>query len=142
MRHPSIFMTLIALLLSPLSHPTYALDNKEMDTLLYAIRIVESHNDANALGDRGKAIGTYQIHRSFWIDGTAILSVDWQYSDAKDARKAEQVVRAYLQRYGKGKSLLDVARIYNGGPQGDRKHATLEYARKISRIIRADPPKS
>ncbi|MFC1652556.1 hypothetical protein ACFL3F_02445 [Planctomycetota bacterium] len=33
--------------------------------------------------------------------------------------------------YGKGKSLLEMAHIHNGGPHGYRKKATLPYERKI-----------
>jgi len=36
-----------------------------------------------------------------------------------------------LLHYGQGKSLLDMARIHNGGPHGHEKEATLCYARKI-----------
>jgi hypothetical protein len=41
------------------------------------------------------------------------------------------VVRAYLLHYGKGKSLLEMARIHNGGPHGHEEEATLCYAREI-----------
>ena len=40
-------------------------------------------------------------------------------------------MKAYLLHYGKGKSLIEKARIHNGGPCGDKKKATVCYARKI-----------
>lgn len=111
-------------------------DEDAIDQLLDAIAHVESNRNARAVGDGGRAIGTYQIHRLYWRDGTRILGVDWSYDLAQDPGKARQVVRAYLLHYGKGKTLLEKARIHNGGPGGDRKKATLRYARKIAQILR------
>ncbi len=109
-------------------------EDRHPDLLLDAIAKVESHNDPNAAGDCGRAIGVYQIHRRYWQDGTRILGVDWKYREAKDPGKARQVVSAYLRHYGQGKSLIDMARIHNGGPHADRKKATREYAPRIEAV--------
>jgi hypothetical protein len=109
----------------------------DLDLLLDAIEIVESQDDLRTFGDGGRAIGPYQIHRAYWQDGTRILGVDWTYEHARDATKAREVVRAYLVYYGKGKSLIDLARIHNGGPDGDRKTSTLPYASKIAKVLAA-----
>lgn len=106
-----------------------------MDLLLDAIAKVESRGNPASVGDSGRAAGLYQIHRSYWADGTRILGVNWDYQDAQDPQKARHVVHAYLSHYGKGKTLLDMARIHNGGPKGDRKEATLAYAQKIERAL-------
>ena len=106
-----------------------------MERLLDAIAKVESRGNPATVGDGGRAVGVYQIHRSYWADGTRILGVDWDYRDARDPHKARQVVRAYLSHYGRGKALLDMARIHNGGPKGDEKEATLAYARKIEQVL-------
>jgi hypothetical protein len=111
-----------------------------MDRLLDAIAVVESRDNPAAVGDHGRAVGVYQIHRFYWADGTELLGVTWKYREARDPQKARQVVRAYLSYYGRGKSLLDMARIHNGGPKGHAKAATLAYARKIERVL--DPEKS
>ena len=108
-----------------------AVDPNDIERLLDAIARVESHGDPNAVGDGGRALGAYQIHRGYWEDGTGLLGVDWPHRDAADPRKARRVVKAYLLHYGKGKSLLEMARIHNGGPHGCRKKATLPYAQKI-----------
>jgi hypothetical protein len=110
-------------------------DEEQMELLLDAIAKIESRNNPASVGDGGRAAGMYQIHRSYWTDGTRILGVDWEYRDAQDPQKARQVVRAYLRYYGKGRTLLDMARIHNGGPKGDQKAATLAYARKIEQIL-------
>ncbi len=106
-----------------------------MDRLLDAIALVESRDNPGAVGDHGRALGVYQIHRSYWAEGTEILGVTWKYREARDPQKARQVVRAYLSYYGRGKTLLDMARIHNGGPRGCEKAATLVYARKIEQVL-------
>ena len=106
-------------------------DPNDIERLLDAIARIESHGDPKAVGDGGRALGVYQIHRAYWQDGTELLGVDWPHRDATDPKKARRVVKAYLRHYGKGKSLLEMARIHNGGPHGDKRKATLPYARKI-----------
>jgi len=108
-----------------------AVDPTDIERLLDVIARIESRCDPNAVGDGGRALGTYQIHRVYWEDGTELLGVDWPHRDAADPNKARRVVKAYLLHYGRGKSLLEMARIHNGGPRGDKKKATLPYARKI-----------
>jgi len=112
-----------------------AADDDPMERLLDAIAHVESRNDPNAVGDSGRARGVYQIHRSYWQDGTRILGVTWSYQDATDPIKARQVVRAYLLHYGRGRDLLDLARIHNGGPNGYKKPATRSYANKVEAAL-------
>jgi len=109
-----------------------------MERLLDAIAQVESRSDPNAVGDSGRAIGVYQIHRCYWQDGTRILGVDWTYRDASDPARARQVVRAYLRHYGRDRSLIDMARIHNGGPKGHEKRSTQDYARKIEAILNGE----
>jgi hypothetical protein len=110
----------------------------QIDRLLDAIAKVESRSDPNAVGDHGRAIGVYQIHRRYWQDGTRILGKDWPYEDAADPVKARQVVRAYLCHYGRDMNLIDMARIHNGGPSGHKKQSTQDYARKIEAILDND----
>jgi hypothetical protein len=106
-------------------------DRNDIERLLDAIARIESHCDPNAVGDGGRALGAYQIHHIYWEDGTRLLGVDWPHRDATDLKKARRVVKAYLLHYGEGKSLIEMARIHNGGPCGYKKKATLPYARKI-----------
>ncbi len=128
-------------LLMPVARARVVSDT-EVERLLDAIGRVESRSDPNAVGDHGRATGTYQIHRGYWQDGTRILGVDWPYRDAKDPQKARQVVRAYLSYYGRDKSLIALARIHNGGPQGHEKKTTLSYARRIEAALNHIPPAS
>jgi hypothetical protein len=106
-------------------------DRNDIERLLDVIARIESHCDPNAVGDGGRALGAYQIHRVYWEDGTKLLGVDWPHRDATDLKKARRVVKAYLLHYGEGKSLIDMARIHNGGPHGYKRKTTLPYARRI-----------
>ncbi len=126
---------LVALYFSAAALCTDSVPSGDLETLLDAIAQVESGNRPNAIGDKGRAIGAYQIHRAYWKDGTRILRVKWSYAEAFDPKKARRVTRAYLRHYGKGRSLIEMARIHNGGPRGYRKRATLGYGRKVLSIL-------
>lgn len=103
---------------------------------LDAIRIVETggHPDpANAVGDKGRALGPYQIHRAYWLDATE-RRADLRalgYDSVRDQAIAEAVVLAYFNRYAPAYDLDTLARIHNGGPRGHRKSGTIEYAFKV-----------
>lgn len=103
--------------------------------LIDAIGVVESNNNDDAVGDNGKSIGRYQIQKAYWIDGTEYLKVDWPYKDAHNPYKARKVVEAYLTRYGKGKTIEQLAAIHNSGPKGAEKLKTnkniQEYVKKV-----------
>lgn len=107
----------------------------DMDRILTAIRQVETggHRDpANAVGDKGKAIGPFQIHRAYWADAVEHdPSIGGTYADCKNEAYARKIVIAYLSRYCKNWDYETVARIHNGGPKGHTKTATLKYWYKV-----------
>jgi hypothetical protein len=130
-----IMIILIILLLAAAG--LKAADYSQTEQLLDAIAQVESGNRDYPPGsnDNGRALGRYQIHRAYWQDGCQYLGVDWPYSDAVDANKARQVVRAYLRRYGKGKTIEQLARLHNGGTTGHKKKSTLKYWVKVKYVL-------
>lgn len=98
------------------------------------------------IGDGGKALGPYQIHKAYWIDSNMIRG---KYKDClTDAKYSEQVVYWYGHRYsrqsllrliGKRGTIKDVeciSRRHNGGPKGDKKKATLKYWDKIKKALK------
>lgn len=106
----------------------------DMVRLLAVIKQVESGGNPNAIGDQGKALGAYQIWKSYWQDS----KVSGCYQDCKDPKYSESVVRAYLARYApkRGTVTLEMlARIHNGGPRGYLKPATLKYWHKVQRVL-------
>lgn len=108
------------------------------DKLLDAIRQVESNGDDSAVGDKGKAIGPYQIWKDYWKDACEYdpSLKSGTYEDCFDPSYAKRVVIAYLSRYGKGKSADDLVRIHNGGPSGHKKSSTKAYLAKIRRELK------
>jgi hypothetical protein len=112
-----------------------ALQPTEIETLLDVLACVESNNDPNAVGDRGRALGVYQIHRAYWEDGIRLLGVNWPYREAFNPDKARCVVRAYLLHHGANKTLTDMARIHNGGPRGHYRRITLGYAQRVNQLL-------
>lgn len=90
---------LIALALITTSAHAVELDQN----FLKAINAVEaSGRHGNIVGDHGKALGGYQIHKEFWIDATQYdKTIGGKYSDVTNKAYAEKVVTAYLNRYAK-----------------------------------------
>ena len=115
----------------------------DLDRLVQAICQVETGGEAdpsNAVGDSGKAIGPYQIHRAYWVDATQYdKTIGGTYADCKDKAYATKVVMAYLRRYSpKNATVEDLARIHNGGPRGHLKVATVKYWAKVSAVLRKE----
>lgn len=108
-----------------------------------AIAEVESGGQINrdtCVGDKGKAVGRYQIWETYVDDVNRILGYKkYSYEDRKNASKSIQMVYIYLTHYGKryerltGKKCTDeiYARIHNGGPNGWRKESTVKYWHKV-----------
>lgn len=109
--------------------------------ILDAIRTVETGGERdpdNAIGDGGKALGAYQIHRSYWLDATErepeLRALG--YESVTDRAVAERVVLAYLTRYAPRWDLDTVSRIHNGGPRGHLKNSTKGYAAKAAKAAK------
>jgi len=102
-----------------------------------ALHVVEtSGRQGPILGDNGRSLGPLQISRAYFTDSR----VAGTYEQVVDLPFARRVVSAYLQRYApKAWAAGDVetlARIHNGGPRGDKKQATVNYAAKVRRAMR------
>ena len=140
-------ITICTLGLLCLGTPAMAITDAEMDKVLSAIRIVESNNNSDAVGDSGKAIGVYQIWDSYWKDAcnyssTDDLRISDGYKKCFDADYADKVVRVYMTRHanerrlGRVVTMEDVARMHNGGPRaawakGKKKENLNAYWNKV-----------
>lgn len=110
----------------------------DVNGYLSAIRHVESSGNDNAVGDNGKAIGPYQIHRSYWQDAIQYdPSIGGVYTDCFNEAYARKIVIAYMSRYAPNWDLATVAGIHNGGPKGHLRKSTKEYRRKVSNAYRS-----
>ena len=127
-----------------LASPAFALTDKEFNDVLRAIRVVESNNNPDAVGDNGNAIGVYQIWRTYWTDATEFSGIGGTYRDCFKPEYADKIVRAYMKRYatkrrlGREPTQEDIARIHNGGPNGYKKTATLKYWDKVKAVLERD----
>lgn len=105
------------------------------DSFFRALHIVETGGKRGVIiGDNGAALGPLQIHRAYHADSR----VAGDYSRCADLEYSKRVVSAYLQRYApeawaKG-DVETLARIHNGGPRGDKKPATYNYAQRVLRF--------
>ena len=110
-----------------------------LDAILAAIRITESGGQADggraAIGDGGRALGPYQIHRAYFVDS----GVEGTYENCRDEAFSRRVVIAYWKRWCPAalerRDAEVLARTHNGGPQGARKDKTLDYWRKVERRL-------
>lgn len=105
----------------------------EMSPLEDAIWLAETNRWTGEMGpifgDDGEACGPLQIHYRCWKDATEHdPSIGGQYRNCQDLAYALSIFRAYMDRYGQGKTDRQKARIWNGGPKGHLKDATLNYA--------------
>jgi hypothetical protein len=102
-----------------------------VELLLTAIMLVESGGDANAVGDRGRSIGPYQIQYSYWLDS----GVPGSFKMCRNKTYARKVVKAYWKRHEpkavKRNDLKSLARLHNGGPNWRSKSSTVGYWNKV-----------
>ena len=109
----------------------------QSDRLLDAIEQVESGGKVNAVGDNGRAIGPFQIHRVYWQDAVEHSGIGGTYADCRNEEYARKVVRAYMARYAPKDASDEVfARIHNGGPKGHNKSATKVYWVKVRKEMK------
>ena len=105
-------------------------------TLVDRVAIVETNN-RNVTGDRGRALGVWQIHAAAWADVSASrakrnLSI-FPYSAAMDAKIARIYASEYLlivtQRLdkllGRTPSYAEIYCAYNLGVEGFRRRSLL-----------------
>ncbi len=115
--------------------------------ILDAIRQVETGgcaDPANAVGDGGKALGPYQIHRVYWQDAVerdpSLVANGETYANVRSQAYAERVILAYWSRYAKSWTAEELARIHNGGPSAmkpKRKRFTDGYWAKVQAALHA-----
>ena len=112
--------------------------------LLDAIQTVESNGKESAVGDNGKAVGAFQIHKIYVDDVNSFSSEKFTYEDRKNKEKSQKIVKLYLEHYGKsyekktGKKATNeiLARIHNGGPKGYNKETTKNYWKKVENNLK------
>ena len=107
------------------------------DSFWRALHAVESGGKLGAIrGDKGAALGPYQLHKAYWLDS----GLKGSYSQCSGLAYSRAVISAYMQRHAPGAwasgDCRALAMTHNGGPQAlkakGQKKANLEtYWRKI-----------
>lgn len=108
------------------------------ERLVAAVHMVETSGRLGPIrGDGGAALGPLQIHRACWQDA----NLPGRYEDCADLAYAKRVFAAYMARYATERRLgrpvtdEDRARIWNGGPNGYKKKATVAYWHKVRKEL-------
>lgn len=120
---------------------TFILNATPSNKFIDAVCKVESNNGMYVVGDNGKAIGCLQIWKSVVDDVNKYSKVKYTYDDRYDKEKSYQMFRLYVGHYATQKRLgrkptnEDMARIWNGGPNGHKKIATVKYWNKVKKYI-------
>ena len=113
-------------------------DQVNLGPLIAALITVETGGCRNpdlAVGDGGAAIGALQIHRAVVVDANRIAGTSYTHQQMTNRVAARRVCEIYLSRYASGKTNEEAARIWNGGPTGYKKSATLAYWNKVKRNL-------
>jgi hypothetical protein len=106
--------------------------------LIAALITVETGGCRNpdlAIGDAGLAIGALQIHRAVVVDANRIAGTSYTHAQMTNRVAARRVCEIYLSRYAAGKTNEEAARIWNGGPTGHKKSATVSYWNKVKKHL-------
>ena len=105
-----------------------------LDDLLDAIEFVESKCDADAIGDGGNAVGSFQIWKIYVDDVNRINRLHgngtrYMYGTRRSRKFSREMATIYLKHYGG--TFEEMARKHNGGPQGHKKESTKAYWLKV-----------
>ena len=106
-----------------------------MDTiiavLLLAIATVESNCDAYAVSPNGREVGILQISEDMVDDCNRIVGEErYNYEDRLDIVQSYEMAATYWDHYGFTQP-EEMARSWNGGPDGDWQDCTLIYWEKV-----------
>ena len=101
-----------------------------------AVCTVESGGNALAIGDGGRAAGVAQIWEITVKDVNRFAGTKFTLNDRFNVEKSRAIFQLYTEHYGKGRSDEYKARIWNGGPTGNKKRATIAYWNKIQKHLK------
>jgi hypothetical protein len=120
-------------------------DTCDIDSdFINAIGHIETLNTDSLIGDSGRAYGRYQMH-AVCVKGSGLKDLlNYQHKDMFDSVKSDHVFWAamgvhcytYAQKHGKYPNLGELARMWNGGPNGHKKQSTLNYLKKFEQCQR------
>ena len=123
----------------------FGMDLAQWLWLLSSIITVESNGRVDAVGDGGKAIGILQIHACVIVDVNRVHGTSFSLDDRENPDKSLDIAYLYLSHWGKSyqrktgnaPTTETLSRIWNGGPNGWKKEATVKYWNKVNNQLQA-----
>jgi hypothetical protein len=106
--------------------------------LLWAVAMVETHNLPNRINQAEQAYGVLQIRQPALDDLNRKWKTNYKLTAFLGEAGVTLSVRAFIEygaMYG-AKTPEDYVRIWNGGPRGARKRATLAYWRRVNSVAK------
>lgn len=138
-------MMIVTVVIISRSGPAVFAGSVDTTELVEALIQVESTGNDRAFGDRHmqeKAYGPLQVRQPCVDDvnrryGTRIKAKDLLGDRAKSVWVCQKYLEMYAtqKRLGKEPTLEDMARIWNGGPNGWKSSATKKYWSKVNSQI-------
>jgi hypothetical protein len=118
-------------------------DAAPTNELIDALVHVESKGKVDAIGDNGNAVGCLQIWPSVIQDVNRVYKTKYTLADGYNEAKSRDICKKYLDHYGKSYTKKTkktptnevYARIWNGGPAGYKKTATVKYWNKVRKVL-------
>ena len=108
-------------------------------SIMSILKVVETNNDTDSIGDNGRSYGILQIQRSVLSDVNRIYGTDYRHNDMFNEEASEEVFMLYLC-YGKEVFLKkhcrfpteeEIVRMWNGGIyKGYKYNQTKSYYQK------------
>ncbi len=115
------------------------------ERLIKALIAVESNGNDRAIGDRhmkDKAYGALQVRKPCVDDVNRRFGTQYKAQDCLGNRELSvSVCQKYLEMYatrtrlGREPTFEDMARIWNGGPNGHKKESTNGYWSKVKKVL-------
>lgn len=109
-------------------------------TFLFILIQVESGGNNYAVGAHGE-LGALQISEAVIQDVNRIYGVYYIHADAYNREASIEIATKYLnyyaskERLGREPTWEDLARIWNGGPNGYQKNSTIKYWQKVEPLL-------
>jgi hypothetical protein len=109
--------------------------------LIDALAFIESSRNERAVGDGGRALGLFQIHRGVIADVNRHYDAAFSHRDALNQEKAVRIFVLYISLYATearlGREVLseDVALIWHLGPTGFSKIHSPKYRQKADKYL-------
>lgn len=98
---------------------------------VHALGWVESRNNPSAVGDSGRAVGEFQIWKSYWSDAIEYApEIGGEYKDCYNSEYALKIITSYFNRYAKEairkNDFETLSKLHNGGPSWRKKSTDVQ----------------